>query len=258
MCTVRRFPAMRWLLAGHVAVGFLYLLAAALNRPDTRLLTGYWYNDAHRIAAILPITGVPLAIAGILLLSKLLRERVPAVLAAVRKVRLERAAVPAVAVALTALLAVTTGGMYPADREHRIVVTYPRVEEHKLVTDRMRAFFDRIASEIPEDSVVIGNPFDGSVMLWALEDRRVLYPHFLFEESPDQEYLGRNLKYAATDPRVCAALDRYRVEYVLIGTSDLEAANIPPYEGIAGVRYREGFELVDREGPSRLYRITAC
>jgi hypothetical protein len=243
--TARRSPAIRWVLAGHVVAALLYVLAASLITPATRMLTGYWYNDAHRLAAMLPITGVPLAIAGILFLAS--KARVPAM-------RTELTA----AVTLTAVLAVATGGLYPTDREERIMVTYPRVEEHKLVTDRMRAFYDRIAAEIPEDSVVIGNPFDGSVMLWALADRKVLSPHFLFEESPDQEYLGRNLKRAATDPRVCQVLARYRVEYVLIGRNDPDIAAITPYEGIAPSRNAEGFELVDRAGPTSLYRITAC
>jgi hypothetical protein len=249
-CTVRRFPALRWVLAGHVTVGVLYLIAAGLNRPDTRVFTGYWYNDAHRIAAMLPITGVPLAIAGILVLVGALRARVPAV---------NRLATgPVVAAALTALLVVATGGLYPTDREIRVSPAYPRVEEYKMVTDRMRVFYDRIAQRIPEDSVVIGNPFDGSVMLWALTGRKVLYPHLLVEESAEQEYLGRNLSKAATDPRVCQALARYNVEYALLGRDNPQIAAITPYEGIAGIPYGEGFELVDRAGPTRLYRITAC
>jgi hypothetical protein len=247
--TVRRFPAMRWLLAGHLVAGFLYVLAAALNRPDTHLLTGYWYNDAHRLAAMLPITGVPLAVAGILLLAGKIKPLL----------RSERVAVPALAVGLTAVLLILTGGMYPADREGRIVVTYPRDETYKLVTNRMRAFYDRIAREIPEDTRVAGNPFDGSVMLWALTDREVLYSHFLKEESPGEEYLARHMDDAATDPKVCDLARRYRVEYVLIGRNDRKLAAVPPYQGIGRVpRAKEGFELVDSAGGTRLYRITAC
>jgi hypothetical protein len=251
----RRSPALRWIVAGHLAAAFLYLVAAALARPDTRILTGYWYNDSHRLAAMLPITGVPLAVAGVVFLTNALRPYVEKV--RVARVRIARVTVPAIAVALTAVLAVTTGGLYPADREDRIIVTYPRVEHNKLVTDQMRAFYDRIARKIPKDSVVIGNPFDGSVMLWALVDRKVLYPHFLVDKSPDQVYLGRHLKNAATDPKVCAALARQQVEYVLIGKNDPTFVS-KPYDGIPGVEHRPGFELVDHAGDTKLYRITAC
>jgi hypothetical protein len=242
MLTARRSPAIRWVLAGHLVAGFLYVLAASLNRPDTHLLTGYWYNDAHRLAAILPVTGVPLAVAGVLFLAT----------------KVKPVAVPVAAIGLAAALVVVTGGLYPADRRERVAVTYPRVEEDKFVTDRMRAFYDRVAEQIPADAVVLGNPFDGSVMLWALADRKVLYSHLLKEESPEQEYLGRHLTDVASDPRVCRALERYHAEYVLIGRNDPRIATTTPYEGIAGTPYAEGFELVDREGPTKLLRITAC
>ena len=239
MCTVKRFPAMRWVLAAHVVTALLYVLAAGLNRPDTRLLTGYWYNDSHRLAAMLPITAVPLAIAGILFLAtKLTKVKQPAIV-------------------LTALLVVATAGLHPVDRELRIQVAYPRTEEHKLVTDDMRDFYARIADEIPEDGRVIGNPFDGSVMFWALADREVLFPHFLAASSPGQAYLGRHLRHATSDPRVCRELDRYGVEYVLIGKNEADTVQ-GRYGGILGVGDADGFELVDREGEARLYRITAC
>jgi hypothetical protein len=248
MCALRRFPVLRWILAGHVVTALLYMMAAAMNRPDTRMLTGYWYNDSHRLAAMLPITGVPLAVAGVLLIGGLLRDRWPATVTASGMT---------VAVGLTVLLAVVTGGLYPTDREGRITVTYPRTEQHKLVTDDMREFYGTVAREVPADSVVIGNPFDGSVMFWALADREVLFPHFLAANSPDQAYLGRHLEDAATDPRVCRAANRLDVDHVLIGKDEANTVE-GRYGGITGVRTSPGFDLVARSGQTRLYRITAC
>ena len=252
--TVRRFPALRWVLAGHLIAAFLYVLAASLITPATRMLIGYWYADSHRLAAMLPITGVPLAIAGMLFLAekalpyaRKVKTRIPA-----------PRATTSVAVTLTAAFVVLTGWLYPTDREERIMVTYPRAENEKFVSDRMANFYEKIAADIPKDSVVIGNPFDGSIYLWAIADRKVLFPHFLFEESPGQVYLARHLKDAATDPRVCQELKRYKVEYVLIGRVDLRINAITPYQGIAPIRYAQGFELVDRAGSTSLYRITAC
>jgi hypothetical protein len=244
MCTVRRHPALRWILAAHAATTFLYVLTAAFNRPDTRLLTGYWYNDSHRLAAMLPITGVPLAIAGMVFLAGLLRHRL-------------RARPAVVAVALTVGLIAVTGGLYHADRSVRLMFTYPKTEEPKLVTDEMRAFYARIKDEIPEDAKVIGNPFDGSVMFWALADREVVFPHFLATLSPDQEYLSRNLDDAASDPKVCRAADRLGVEYVLIGKAKATTPN-GLYSGITPVQRKKGFELIDSAGQTKLYRITAC
>jgi hypothetical protein len=239
---------MRWVLAAHLVSAFLYVVSAALVRPDTRLLIGYWYNDSHRLAAMLPITAVPLAVAGVVFLAGKLEPLV----------RHERATVPVLAAVLTVALAVLTAGLYPTDREARVAVTYRLPDDQKLVTDRMRAFYDRIAGEIPKDAVVIGNPFDGSVMLWALADRRVLYPHFLSAKSKEEEYLGRHLSEAAHNPRVCKAIRHYHVEYVLIGKTDRALARTVPFEGIAGVSHAAGFELTDHSGQTSLYRVTAC
>lgn len=252
MYTVRRHPALRWILAAHVATIGLYVLAAAYSRPETRLFTGYWYNDSHRLAAMLPITGVPLAIAGMVFLAGLLRHRLPE-----RLTTRQSGSVAAVAVMLTVGLVAVTGGLNHADRSARLRFTFPQTEEPKLVTDEMRAFYARIQDEVPEDAKVIGNPFDGSVMFWALADREVVFPHFLAELSPDQEYLSRNLDDAASDPRVCRAVNRLGVEYLLIGRAKAETPN-GLYSGIAPAQWKEGFELIDSSGRTKLYRITAC
>ncbi|MDQ3786474.1 MAG: hypothetical protein M3422_04430, partial [Actinomycetota bacterium] len=80
-----RFRVLWLIVAGHVASAFLYMVAAALNRPDTMIFTGYWYNDPHRLAAMVPITGVPLAVGGIVFLAAKLTEvrRLPSTATAV-------------------------------------------------------------------------------------------------------------------------------------------------------------------------------
>jgi hypothetical protein len=201
---------------------------------------------------MLPITGVPLAVAGVVYLASVLRHRLPE-----RVTTRMAGSMAAVAVVLTAGLVAATGGLYDTDREVRIMFTYPRTEEPKLVTDEMRAFYARIQDEVPEDAKVIGNPFDGSVMFWALADREVVYPHFLAALSPDQEYLSRHLYKAASDPEVCRAANRLGVEYLLIGKAKAQTPN-GIYSGIALAQWKKGFELIDSAGRTKLYRITAC
>lgn len=200
---------------------------------------------------MLPITGVPLAIAGVVVLASVLRNQLPERLTA----RLA-GSMAAIAVLLTVGLVAATGGLYNADRSVRLMFTYPRTGEPKLVTDEMRAFYARIQDEVPEGAKVIGNPFDGSVMFWALADREVVFPHFLAALSPDQEYLARNLADAETDPRVCRALERLGAEYVVIGKAEANTAGI--YEGMELVPWKPGFRLVDSAGQAKLVRITAC
>lgn len=252
----RRHPVLRLVVLGHLATAFLYVLAAGVSRPETEKFIGYWYNDPHRLAAMLPITGVPLAVGGVLLLAALVAEKLPTTLPRVRLAT----SVPSAAVGLTLVLVGATGLLNPADREVRVAVTYPRVEERKLVTDEMRAFFARVAEHVPAGSVVAGNPFDGSVLLWALTGREVLFPHFLTSTSEDQAYLAAHLHEVATDPRVCDLARSLDVEYLLIGKST-GREDERFYTGIVAVTESArppGLELVDSSRESRLYRLAAC
>jgi hypothetical protein len=261
-----RFTNLRLIVAGHLATTFLYVLTAAINRPDTQKFTGYWYNDSHRLAAMIPITAVPLAVGGILLVaakilaaveSKPETETEPAPKAAWRG-RVTTFGPAGVAAVLTVVLVVATGGLYPSDRYQRVAVGYP--PSGPLVTPDMREFFDRIAKEIPQDALVAGNPFNGSAMLWALADREVLFPHFRGEHSPEQKYLANNMEDAIKDPQVCKAATDLGVDYLLIGESEFRPSDPkwPYYNGVAESPVGDGFELVDSLGGNKLYRLTAC
>lgn len=250
----RRYPTLRLIVLGHLATGFLYVLAAGIARPDTQKFIGYWYNDSHRLAAMLPITGVPLAVGGLLVLATFLADKA----AALPRPRALPTATASVGLVLVLLGA--TGQLYAQDRTDRVGVTYPRFPQDQLVTDEMRAFFDRVAERVPPDAVVAGNPFDGSVLLWALADRTVLYPHFLNSLSDDQAYLAAHLDRVATDPRVCGAARELGVDYLLIG-KPTDRSGPRTYSGIDAVADAEltpGLELVDSAGQSRLYRLAAC
>ncbi len=263
MFAARRMPALRVIVAGHLATVFLYVLSAAINRPDTQKFTGFWYNDSHRLAAMLPITGVPLAVGGILFLAGKVLDRVPA--EAPRTRWLARTpglgAAGVLAAVLTLVLVALTGGLYPDDRYDRVSIGYaPRRPEGVLMTDDMRRFYDRIAREIPDDSVVAGNPFTGTAMLWALEDRKVLFPHFRGNFTEEQTTVAKHLDDLMRDPAVCPAVHDLHVGYLLVTGAEFRPSD-PKwnyYSGLADPFGSRGFELVDSSGPNKLYRITGC
>jgi uncharacterized membrane protein SirB2 len=248
----------RWLIPAHLMTGFLYVVAAAYNLPETRKFTGYWYNDSYRLAAVLPVTAVPLAVAGIPLLAKLITARVPAGESAWRRVAGSSAVI---AVALAAVLVVGTRGMNNPDRTARLASHYLTPAPGDLLADAdQRAFLGRIKQRIPEGSVVANNPWDGSGMLWALADRRTLFPHFTAPAGTDQLYLAYHLSDAASDPRVCGIAHRLRVDYLLIGDAQFwpwdDRRN--DYPGFRDPGSKPGFQLLDSDGARKLYRLTAC
>ena len=247
----RRYRVLWLVVAGHAATTFLYVLAAAINRPDTRMFTGFWYNDSHRLAAMVPITAVPLAVGGILLLAARISES---------PTRLRNAPGTAVAVGLTVLLLVVTTGLYPVDRQKRVAAGYAVSDISKLVTEDMERFYTRIKDEIPEDAVVAGNPFNGSAMLWALADREVLFPHFRSQHSREQRIIAGHLNEVTTEPVVCEAVRHLGADYLLVGAAEFRVYDgyWNYYRGLADPGSAPGFELVDSDGANKLYRITAC
>ncbi|TNC29620.1 DUF6541 family protein [Amycolatopsis alkalitolerans] len=241
----------RWLVGGQVLSAALYVVSAGVNKPSTYKFTGYWYNDSHRLAAMIPITAVPLTVAALLLLVALVRRVLP------------RAQEVLVASILGAILLAVTGGLYVRSHISILAGHYTKAAGepgNRLFDARERAFFARIQHELPAGAKVAGNPWNGSVLLWALYDRPVLIPNLVIATTPDQDYLSAHLIDAAADPRVCEIANRLGVGYLVV-TDNLFWPGSPEtakYPGLADPGNRPGFRLVDADGPDKLYQLTAC
>ena len=244
-----RRPELRWAVGAYAISGALFVLSASINRPDTQAFTGYWYNDAYRLGAAIPVTAVPLAVAGILHLARWWPATRPALKLA------------ATMVALVLL----TKGLYVG--AHASALKFRTVDaltgdnsEGRLVDGRTQAFFARIKPLIPQNAIVAGNPWNGSALLWALADRRTLFPHLGTATAPVQWYLAHHLDEAGTDPQVCREATRIGVGYLLVGESTFWPTDPErqKYPGFADPVGRPGFQLLAQDGPFKLYRLAAC
>ncbi len=258
----RRYAPLRWVVGGFVVTAFLYVIAAAFNRPDTMKFTGFWYNDPHRLSAMLPITAVPLAVSALMYLGKRLAaylQRTPRLPELLR----DRAFASSTLIVIV-LLGLLTQGFYVGKHAAVIQRLYLKPADdpsYEVVDPAEQAFFARVKRIVPPGAVVANNPWDGSPLLWALTDRRVLFPHMGSSITDDQDYLADNLNSAAVDPRVCQIANKLHVDYLLIGDHlfwpwDKRNQNYP---GMADPGHQQGFQLVASAGDKlRLYQITAC
>jgi hypothetical protein len=242
-----RSAAAGWLVPAHVVSGVLFLLASSLETPLAALATGVWYNDPYRLAALIPITGVPLAVVGLLDLGSRAAALLPG-----------REALATGVVALA--LAITSSGLYVRDHAAFLATSYPPPRDAGLVNPAEQAFFTGVAPLVPPGAVVAQNPWSGSSLLWALTGTHVLFPHFTGSWTPDQRYLAEHLREAGSDPRACEAAERASVQFLLVGVVDFWPwdARGRDYPGLARPP-RDGFELVAADGQgNELYRLTAC
>ncbi|MDN5915524.1 MAG: hypothetical protein L0I76_10530 [Pseudonocardia sp.] len=242
-----------WLSATHVLTGMLYVVAASTSASPW---TGVWYNDSPRLAAMVPITAVPLAVLGVLAVAGLIRR----VLAASPDTGWLRRPRPAALVAFgVAALVVFSGGLYQISHTESLASIY-RHPADPLLEPGQEEFLERAGEMLPADAVVAQSPWAGNAMLWALTDRQVLFPHLMGTWTPEQIVIGTRLHDAATDPSVCAALAATDVGYALTGPPTLWSWNPDSvgFTGLDGLDTAPGFELMTGDDVRGLYRITAC
>ena len=245
-------PSLRWLIASYAIAVMLFSFAAGSQMWLSERVTGLWYNDAYRLAAMLPVIAVPLAALGISAVARLVGQHRPFV------------SLPAgsVGVSLVVLLFLGSAGLYRSEVEGRLVInnrlTHSQ-EDSPLVTLTERDFYREVAGLVERGAVIAGNPWDGSTLVWALGERESLFPHLSGNWSEDRQTLAERLNRAVSDPEVCEAADRLAVRYVLdSGPFFREGPRADSYPGFEGLETAEGFEVIAEEGETHLYLITAC
>ncbi|MEQ3551211.1 DUF6541 family protein [Pseudonocardia nematodicida] len=254
---LRRFTT-SWLVPAHLASGYLYVLAASREDELTAALTGAWYNDSYRLAAMVPVTGVALAVVGLLSVAELARG-VFGLVPAGRPVARRRGFTAAVAAAVLTVLVVASGGLNVSVHADALAGPY-RYTAEQLLEPGQRQFLVEAGTLLPPDAVVAENPYTGNVLLYPLTGRQVLFPHMNGSWSPDQLVIAQRLRDAAVDPTVCDAVATTGTTHVLTGDVtfwpwDGRSGNYPGLQDLGAV---EGFEFLGAGGGSELWRITAC
>lgn len=250
----------RWMIASYGIASMLYLVDAAWSKGFWRdFLTGTWYQDTNRLAALLPVLVTPLAALGAL---ALWRQSLAFVMAsAERQPRLRKAMLVALALLAVAVPLVSTFRGPVSEYVSRSKGVYSLDENSAILSKQELALVKRLPLTVPKDARIADNPWNGSSWAYAFGSRDVLTPHLFPSADVDRSLISQRLKSAPSDPVVCEALRNENVEYVL-DFGDRYLLNLPAsadYPGVTDIGDRPGFQEVDSEGASaRLYKITAC
>lgn len=257
-CIARTPPAIVS-LGMYIVAGVLFIVVAALPLLTLRdALTGMWYNNLPRLAALLPIAMVPLGAYGVACTWVKISSgaRVRALMG-----RSPRWALPVGGVALAALaaLGMQTGPWSPVPMALQWASSsFYLGPDSPLVSSDEMALIDRIDDHVPAGVAIAGSPYTGASLAYALADRPVLMPHVLMEVTDDLETVNDGLADARAGDDVCAALERLDVGFVL-DFGDLRitdfAADLP---GLSDLEDSDAVRLVDEQGDARLYEVVAC
>lgn len=121
--------------------------------------------------------------------------------------------------------------------------------------------FVQKALQIVGNDLVVNNPYDGSLVLNSLYGMNIFYRAKVeAEELPQSVIIRTRLNEVATNPEVQQAVRETGARYVLL--LDLENPALlgnqsSVFSGLQITDKDPGFEVVLREGPYRLYKITA-
>ncbi len=268
-----RIDGYRWLAALHAMTGALYVVARSAENGDLRFfMVGIWYNDASRLAALIPLTAVPLAALGVLAAARWVRgaceglatarwageSRGARRLAAIGRIRVlswwRWAAYPAMVLALV-MTGPSTGAM--SDSVQVFEKAYQFSADSPSLTPDERALIDELPDLIERSAVVAVAPRTGAALAYALSGVDTTVKHLFHQHDPEVYVIQDKLNKAATDPAVCPALADLGATYALYFPGKTIAGQ-PPFPGFARLDAAPGFELVAKRGQAALYRITAC
>lgn len=257
-----------WLLGAYGAVAVLFFMAVAGQPGRIRtFLTGVWYNDPQRLAAVLPVVILPLAVLGALrcwdLLARWLSKagRTADSGSGAFHSRFRQTAVPVAALMSVAALAAGTQQANLTAAQISAARNYLLSPDANLLDSNEMALMMRLQDEVPADSVVVGNPWNGSSLVYSIASRQTLQPHLLGAVSDEALDIFANLNMAVSDPGVCSSVRQLGADFVLdFGEREVnngEGRTID-YDGLDNLQASGAASLVDSEGRAALYRITAC
>jgi hypothetical protein len=254
-------PRLRWLLVSHVFLIFLYMIAAGSPTWLARELTGFWFNDAQRVAALIPMTAVPLAALGITSAADVLARFVGRFsLDVVGRPLSSRSALGIATVGM--LLAAAL--IYPNQIGQGAAVLQDRYRNqnfsHHMVTADEQVLYEKLATQIPAGQSVIGSPFTGAQFSAIWSGHPVAIPHTSSNPTPDIRLVALRFKSFTTDPTVCAALKRLKVGAVVDDSDRFQAADErqSSYSGLVDLQRTAGLTPIGHGASVVIYRVGDC
>lgn len=267
-----------WLVATHVLMCFMYILSASTDGDAKQILTGFWYTDCMRLAANAVLSAIPLASWGFYSVCNWAGKRLAAWMSC------GKAGDKGNAVSVLAVVAIAAAMIFfpsfTVEGTGRVSTAFGSVRsfiEQAYSTSRLnvldddeRSFVEEVKRVVPEGSVIVNEPNDGSAFAYGLYGLNIYYRSMDGYggdgETEESRSIRQNLDRAASDPGVRQSLNEIGAEYLLQldqGDWELESRYLFSYyvdqwTGIDSVTDETpGFEVVLSEGDMRLYRITA-
>lgn len=270
-----RHPRHSWVALAYFVALAIYAVDASTDGMLKHLLSGFWYTDYTRTGAMVALFAMPLAAYGFAWAVQVCASLVERGIAG----RIDRAAaLPLSMGALTLILGVslfTVPKLYLYST-YSLPVGLNKIEQQiktryswdgGLTGDEV-SFIQEVQAIVPEGSLIVNVPSDGSSWSYGVEGLSVLYRRSSdwggTETSEESALIRTQLCDIESSPAVRDVVDRLGAKYVLIlddqsgderTVSKLRYAP-EKWRGIESITPETpGFKLLLSEGDMRLYEI---
>ncbi|WP_306418896.1 DUF6541 family protein [Arthrobacter sp. GMC3] len=253
-----------WLLGTFLVAGVLFFYAAGLNFSPRWFLTGVWYYDSYRLAALLPVAMIgPAAIGATYLWDTACRWIVD-----FRMGKSEKLSEQVTAKTFGTIASYTAGILLLVVATQYGVMNWAVIKTHHsyvsnatsaLLTPDETALLERIDEHVEPGAVIAGVPSTGAALAYAFSGREVMQPHILTTHGEDVDVVNAGLKSAKEYPWVCDAVKKLNVKYVLDFGTRTVTGTMAGMGGLMDLSTSSSLELIDQQGPAaKLYKVTAC
>ena len=261
-----------WLSFSYALMCCIYYISAV--EGDTWLkhvASGFWYTDPYRTAACAAVFALPLLALGLYGTYAALGKALARLGLSSRSAR---ASVPAVVVAAVFVsfnfLPIRTALGVGQDAFAGIVSTAASFNDGTFMDvfdEDERRFVEQVEKIVPEDALIVNQPYDGSLFAYSLGGLNLYYRDMSGyggeDETPESALVRTELASWTFDASVRDALRLTGAEYVLILERDPDRAKefffLYSQDDWAGIEAVDdetpGFEAVLKDGDMRLYRI---
>ncbi|WP_141281206.1 DUF6541 family protein [Pseudonocardia hydrocarbonoxydans] len=246
-----------WFVAAGALFAALFVMTAAYENDVVALLTRPWWNDRWRFAALWTLPAILLAASGMVAVRDGMWALLERVSPRVNEGKVGLLLSSTVLAAVLALVAGLSDGLYMSRNTDRLAQGFT---DGPTVSTLEEQAYDELAQIVTPGTFVMNDPYDGSAMMWALDDVRPVFasPVIALQELPTMDPERRTLFTSFNQIDVNLGVQRaaadFGIEYVVLGEGLIAPAgdHAPGMLGLEDVR---ALELVYDNPDARIYRI---
>lgn len=261
-------------MIGCMAIaGFLYVVAVwAQPGPLRHIVTGSWYQDPYRLAALVPLFTIVIAATGIDGIASSIVSGIKKVAPSSHSMSQRLLFAPTTRVRIMGgilVLALTVAVFVPlslqANQKGMIWVTKKikqswSYEPGWIVSTPEFKLMARLDDDVPADAVIAVDPFNGGSLAYAISGRKVTEYHLGPGPNENLALIAQGLDTATRGSEICRLVDEENIHFVLDFGSFYMLNNdaAKRYPSFVEINNSPTLKLIDQQDHAKLYEVVGC